>query len=729
MDSIYLEFFETLPKHALVPLIQLVPNKFEIIDTKLLAYVFVQHGILKKKVTDNLKEAADKIVKQQLKTLPSKNETSSELKDMQLSKECEYLIKNFLYFKNKYSETITSDVITTYISYIMISDDKLKCFKFFDDCLYVKEKQNVKDELYLQIYNFAGSNLSEVLKSFGEYLTDPLFYQQYDCSFRDKEIQDTLSILCRLNKCNVILVGNPGVGKTTIVNGICNIIQSPECPKYLQGYNVFALNINKIMSGTTYRGDLEKRLDDVLTELKKQDNVILFIDEIHTLFSKDGELSPVQNVLKPYLTESSKVIGCTTNSEYKTIESDKAFERRFSIVRIEEMSELSTIETIEQCKQKYEEFHNVTISRTMIQRIVSMCSLYIKNRYFPDKAFDILDKSCVRCKLLGREELSVEDVENTVYEFCNINPTSLSIDKINNAQETIKEVIIGQEEAINTAFNCIRRYCIGVNDKRKPIGNLLFVGPTGTGKTELCKQIANKIFTPECFIRFDMSEFMESHSVSKLIGSPPGYVGFNQGGSLTELVKHNPFSVILFDEIEKAHKDVINILLQIMDDGRLTDSFGTTVDFCNCLIVMTSNIGCKEYMNKNTLGFSDSTSRDTSIIKNEINNYFRPEFLNRLTKIIYFNTVTKEVFTTIFDMEFENFIRRYRDVGIELTLPEDVKMWIKSKCFDEKNGVRFVKNKIESLIENELFCNITNDNKNYSFYLTDNKLFCKKGEG
>ena len=225
-----------------------------------------------------------------------------------------------------------------------------------------------------------------------------------------------------------------------------------------------------------------------------------------------------------------------------------------------------------------------------------------------------------------------------------------------------------------------------------------------------------------------MSEFMESHSVSKLIGSPPGYVGFNQGGSLTELVKHNPFSVILFDEIEKAHKDVINILLQIMDDGRLTDSFGTTVDFCNCLIAMTSNIGCKEYMNKNTLGFSDSATRDTSIIKNEINNYFRPEFLNRLTNIIYFNTITKDVFTTIFDMEFENFIRRYMDVGIKLTLPEDVKMWIKSKCFDEKNGVRFVKNKIESLIENELFCNITNDNKNYNFHLTDNKLVCKKGE-
>ena len=703
---------------------QLVPHKFKIIDTNLLAYVFVQHGIIKKKVSDNLKEAAGRIIKQQLK--PLKDVTAIEYQDMELSKECEYLIKNFLYFKNKYRSTITSEVITTYISYIMITDKSLNCYKFFDDCIYVKEKQDVIDELYLNICTFAGATVSEVLKDYGEYLTDPLFYKEYNCSYREKEINETISTLCRMNKCNAILVGNSGVGKTTIVKGICNIIQSPSCPDDLRGYSVFSLNVNKIMSGTTYRGDLEKRLDMIVDELRKQQNTILFIDELHTLFSRDGELSPIQNVLKPYLAETSKVIGCTTNSEYKIIESDKAFERRFSIVRVEEMSIEQTIQTLKDQRKRYEDFHKIKISDSIISYIVNKCSVYIKNRYFPDKAFDILDRSCVRSKLQKCTGLKEEDVDETIYNFCNISPNSLSFERIKSIENDICSSIIGQNHAVKSVCDCLTRYCIGVNNKKKPIGSLLFVGPTGTGKTELCKQISEKVFSEECFIRFDMSEFMESHSVSKLIGSPPGYIGFNKGGTLTELVKHNPFSVILFDEVEKAHKDVVNIMLQIMDDGRLTDSFGTVVDFCNCLIVMTSNLGCKEYMNKNAMGFTDISEKDQGIIKHEIENYFTPEFLNRLTDIIYFNTLTKEAFDTIYENEIKSFINLYEENGINISIDPAANDYIKDHCFDDKNGVRFIKNNIARLMENEIFNNIDKNLKQFNFYVENNILKCER---
>lgn len=705
MESKYYEFFEILPKHALLPLLQVVPHKFDVIDTNLLAYVFVQHGIIKKKVSDNLKECADKIIKQNLKP-PSNKKDPQEYKDMELSDECKHLIDSFIFFKTKYSNTITSEIITTYVSYIMLVDQQLNCFKFFDNCVYVKEKQNVINELQKILNNFVGNSVSEQLLEFGEYLTDPLIYKHYECFSREKEIQETVNTLCRMNKANVVLVGNTGVGKTSIIYGVCNVIQSDKCPLKLRGCNVFSLSINKIMSNTKYRGELESKIDIIVTELKKYNNIILFIDELHSLFGKDEDLVPVQNALKPFLAENSMMIGCTTNKEYKKIEKDKAFERRLCVISVPEMTEEDTYITLKNKKQKYENYHNVKISDDSLKKLISMCSTYIKNRYFPDKAFDILDRSCVLCVNDNRKELLNSDIEKSVYSFCNLNPNKITIKDVDNIEVSINNIIVGQQNAVRSICNCLKRYYIGTNDKRKPIGSLLFVGSTGVGKTELCKQVANNFFTNESFIRFDMSEFMESHSVSKLIGSPPGYVGFNQGGTLTEFVKHNPFSVILFDEIEKAHKDVVNILLQIMDDGRLTDSYGTVVNFCNCLIVMTSNLGCKEYLNKNAVGFSDQKVNDTSIIKNEINRFFSPEFLNRLDDIIYFNTINKNTFNIVFNNELSKFIDRYKENNINIILKDSAVEKLKDICFSEKDGVRFVKNKIQRTLENVIFNNL-----------------------
>ena len=707
MDSKYHEFFDILPKHALVPLMQLVPNKFKQIDTNLLAYIFVQHGVIKKIVSDNLKEAAGKIIKQQLKTNTGDQKTI-DYHDMELSEECTDLINCFLYFKNKYKETVSSEIITAYVSYVMITNTKLKCYPFFDQCLYTKEKDKVRNELRLTLDSFIGNVYSTTLSQYGEYLTDPLLPKYYNCKYRDVEIQELLDVLCRYNKCNAVLVGNPGVGKTSIVKGVCNIIQSSECPKQLRKYNVFSLNLNRIMSGTTYRGDLERRIDEILSELKKQNNIILFIDEMHILFDKDGDYSSLQNVLKPYLVEGSKVIGCTTKSEYKHIEKDKAFERRFSVINVQEMKLQDTISTIKECKHEYEKFHDVEIEDHIAEYIVNRCHDYIKNRYFPDIAFDILDKSCVQCLARKETKVSEEDVNISIFKFCNIQEKTLTINHIRKVQDEINSIVIGQPEAVKSVCNCLKKYLLGVNDKAKPIGNFLFVGPTGTGKTEVCKQFAKKVFTEESFIRFDMSEFMESHSVSKLIGSPPGYVGFYQGGSLTELVKHNPFSIILFDEIEKAHKDVINILLQIMDDGRLTDSFGSTINFCNCIIIMTSNIGCKEYLNKASLGFQSSTEKDNSILRNAITDYFSPEFLNRLNDIIYFNNISDDIFNQVFEKEMKNFINVYTENGITISIDDQVKDKILGDCYNTKNGVRFIRRYIEKTLEPFIFMELEN---------------------
>lgn len=709
MEQKYSEFFDILPKHALLPIIRLVPSKFTQITSDLLAYVFIQQGVVKKIVLDNLKESANRIVKQQLNPV-GKSDNSSDIMSMDVSDECKILLDSFLYFKSRYESTITSDILTAYVTYIMISDQRISCSRFFKDCLYVKEYTNVINSLYSQLSEFIGVTRSDVLIDYGEYLTDPLIYKHYDYYGRKSIVDECIDVLCRYSKANLALVGNAGVGKTSIVYEICNVISSDACPDQLKAYNVFALDVTKLTSGTTFRGDLEKRLDTVISELKDHKNIILFVDEMQYIVGKDSDSKTLQGALKPYLSESSKVIGCTTEEEYKSIESDHAFERRFTKVVVPEMTVDETIDVILNKLNTYIKHHDAYIDDELVKYLVMKCDLCIRNRYFPDKAFDILDKALVMCSHRDNRIVTKDDIDLTINQFCNTRSTN-GIEYVNKAEEDIKSLLFGQDHIIKSVCNYLRRYALHVNDHEKPIANLLFVGPTGTGKTELCIQIAKKFFTDESFIRYDMSEFMEPHSVSKIVGSPPGYVGYDRGGSLTEKVKHNPYSIVLFDEIEKAHKDVVNILLQIMDDGRLTDSFGTTVDFRNCIIVMTSNIGCREYMNKNPLGFSDNMKTDKSIIRKSLMDFFAPEFLNRLDDIMYFNPITSDIFDSIFNKNVKCFIDRYKNEGITLDIDENTLNSLKTLCFNEKNGVRYIKNKIAQKLEPYIFDSISSGNK------------------
>ena len=708
MKSEYVQFFELIPIYATLTLRQVVPSKYDVVDTNLLACVFVQHSLLKKSVIDSLKESAEKYSARVLKRNKDEDCKIAEIADLKLSKECEILINNFIYFKNRYGDKVTSEVATNYVSYILVSNKALLSYQFFDTHLYAKDKDVVYKGLVSCLEPITGIKMSEI-EEFGEYLTDPLIYRHYSCFGRESEIQESIDILCRMCKSNVLLVGESGVGKTSIVYGICNYLQSDKCPDSLKDMIVFQLNVTKLISGTTYRGDLEKRVDSLIDCLKQSKNIILFIDEIHSIFndvsdSSSSKPTSIQNMLKPYMAENSYIIGCTTNREYKVIESDKAFERRFSVVHVGELQNAETIKLLNDKKSMYKNFHNVDIDEDIVKYVTDMCSIYLKNLNFPDKAFDVIDRSCVVCKNDNRDSVTTDDVDTTIYKMSGINPRSKNLQFVKSVESNIKKDILGQDNAIETAMRCLYRYYAGVNDKTKPIGKMLFVGPTGVGKTELCKQLANNFFNSKCFIRYDMSEFMESHSVSKIIGSPPGYVGYNVGGALTDKVQHNPFSIILFDEIEKAHKDVVNILLQIMDDGRLTNSKGDTIDFCNCVIVMTSNLGCKEVTTKTNIGFNSSSN--DSFITDAVNDFFRPEFINRLDDVIMFNKISYEVFEKILEKEIKEKLELYKDHGFNIELNDEDYKKLKDTCYDEKNGVRFIKKKVSDYIEKIVFSDI-----------------------
>lgn len=701
MQDKYIEFFEILPKTTQLSLRMLVPNKYNRLDTNTLACVFILHGILKKCIISQLKECTDRIVNSVTKTVDIDDKKINDFCDIELTEECQLLIDRFNYFKNFYSSKITSEIITAFVSYVMVTDSRLLCYKLFDECIYVNAKVRVKTELESEIKNGLNIRLSSVIKPYGKYMNNPLNPIMYSCFGREDEIQECIDILSRLNKANLILVGNPGVGKTCVVEGICNYLQSDKCPEKLKETYIFQLDVNSLISGTTYRGDLEKRLQDILTELTTYKNIILFVDEIHTMLNKpSGEngSTSIQNVLKPYLCDGLRVIGCTTEQEYMIVEKDKAFERRFSKVVIKELSKEKTVETLISKKYIYENYHSVTICDDVCKTIVRLCDRYMKNKYFPDKAFDVLDVSCVECVKRGSTKVTDKYIATVVEKLSGINTNAFDLTSLGDIERKIRDKIIGQDTAITTLFKYIKKYYIGLNNKTKPIANLLFVGPTGTGKTELCKQFAENVFTPESFIRYDMSEFMESHSISKLIGSPPGYIGYDCGGSLTEKVKHNPFSVILFDEIEKAHKDVINILLQIMDDGRLTDSFGSTIDFCNTVVIMTSNIGCKDFLEKSSLGFNNNSN--SNFITNKIHDFFSPEFINRLDDIVYFNKISDVVFEKILSKELNEIVTNYeKSCNMHIDISNSFVPNVKKDIYDEKNGVRFIRKKLCDMLD------------------------------
>ena len=610
----------------------------------------------------------------------------------------------------------------------------------------------------------------KTLEAFGTNLTQKAREGKIDKLIgRDAEIERMTQILNRRTKNNPVLIGEPGVGKTAIAQGLALRIVAQDVPAKLLDKEIYQIDMTAMVAGTQFRGQFEARMKSLIQECRDNGNIILVFDEIHNIVGAGGDTEHTMNaanILKPALSNGEiQVIGTTTLKEYrKYIEKDAALERRFQSIIVEEPTIDQTIEIMKGIKNYYEEYHHVKVSDNLIRQIVIMSEKYIHDRFLPDKAIDILDEACSKVNLTNKVlvqlqimkneldkikderekaeiideenkeldyekianlksretalinqiaeisqgnielELSVEDVANVIENWTKIPASKISeteATKLLNLEANIHKHLIGQDKAVTAVCNAIRRNRAGLRNKKRP-PSFIFVGPTGVGKTELAKSIASELFGSEdSIIRFDMSEYMESHSVSKLIGSPPGYVGYDDAGQLTEKVRRNPYSLILFDEIEKAHNDVFNILLQILDDGRLTDSQGRTVNFDNTIIIMTSNAGSN--MNTNGIGFNkDENVFVEARIMNALKETFRPEFLNRIDETIVFHELTKPELLQIVDLMLDEIKNELEQKNIHITFSKEVKEYILEKGYDPKYGARPLRRAIQKYIENEL---------------------------
>ncbi len=630
--------------------------------------------------------------------------------------------------------------------------------------------------------NIGSFNQTPTLNQFGTDLTKQAGEGKLDPVIgRTEEIQRVVQILSRRTKNNPCLIGEPGVGKTAVVEGLAEKIIAGDVPETLKNKRVVNVDISSMVAGAKYRGDFEERIKKSLAEVKKVGDVILFIDEIHTIVgagSAEGAVDAA-NILKPLLARGEvQVIGATTLNEYrKYIEKDAALERRFSPVNVGEPTPDETVEILEGIRDKYEAHHNVKITKEAIESAVKLSVRYINDRFLPDKAIDLVDEAASRVKMrnytrpdsikkledkvlsidkekeeavrvqdfekaanlrdkenetkkkLEKEKqkwedrntksvsvLTEEDIADVISSWTGIPVKKLTQDeneKLKNLEKTLHERVIGQNEAVEAVAKAIRRGRVGLKDPNRPIGSFLFLGPTGVGKTELSKALAETLFGNEnAMIRIDMSEYMEPHSVSKLIGSPPGYVGFDEGGQLTEKIRRKPYSVILLDEVEKAHPDVMNMLLQILDDGRLTDAQGRTVNFKNTVIIMTSNIGARLITDKNILGFSndnnknEETQKEYETIKKdvmgELKKQFRPEFINRIDEIIVFHKLNNEDIRKIMDIMLNQLISRLKEQEIDIEIDESVKKLLIEKGVDIKYGARPLKRTIQNILEDKI---------------------------
>lgn len=598
---------------------------------------------------------------------------------------------------------------------------------------------------------------------------------------RKKEIERVIQILSRRTKNNPVLVGEPGVGKSAVVEGLAQMIVKGQVPELLKGKTIFSLDLGGMLAGAKYRGDFEERLKDFLETVKKRGDVIIFIDEIHNLVgagaTSDGNMDAAE-ILKPMLARGEmQTIGATTIDEYrKYIEKDAALERRFQPVTVEQPSVEETVEILKGIRDKYEAHHKVTITDEAIEAAATLSDRYISDRFLPDKAIDLIDEAASRARLdnytappdfkdlqsrldeLENEKknsirkenfdeaakiqseiakikseieeknndwqqkrtktnasIGYEEVANIVAQWTGIPVVKLTqseAEKLMNLEKVLHERVIGQNEAVDATSRAIRRARAGLKDPKRPIGSFIFVGPTGVGKTELAKAIAAAVFGDENqLIRVDMSEYMEKHSVSKLIGAPPGYVGYDENGQLTEKVRRKPYSVVLFDEIEKAHPDVFNVLLQILDDGRLSDSKGRVVDFKNTIIIMTSNVGASAISKMSSMGFAEHVEEKISAtdyermkdrIMDELKNSFRPEFLNRVDDIIVFHRLTESETESICDLMINSLSKRLKEKNITLELTENAKKALVKAGYDNEYGARPLRRAIEHLVEDRL---------------------------
>ena len=622
----------------------------------------------------------------------------------------------------------------------------------------------------------------DVLKKYGQDLVQMARDQKLDPVIgRDNEIRNVIRILSRKTKNNPCLIGEPGVGKTAIAEGLAEKIMQSDVPEQLKNKRVVSVDISSMIAGAKYRGDFEERIKKSLDEVKKAGDVILFIDEIHTIVgagSAEGAVDAA-NILKPLLARGEiQVVGATTTNEYrKYIEKDAALERRFSPVMVQEPSEKDTIKILEGLRDKYEAHHNVKITDEAIKAAVELSARYVNDRYMPDKAIDLIDEASSRVKMqtytkpdsmrvleeeiekLNKEKeeaiatqnfekaaklrdeannkkkeletkqnswkddntkkvmvLKEEDIAKVISTWTGIpvaKITETENEKLRHLEENLHKRVVGQDEAVTSVAKAIRRGRVGLTDPNRPTGSFLFLGPTGVGKTELAKALAEAMFGSEnSIIRVDMSEFMESHSVAKLIGAPPGYVGYDEGGQLTEKVRRKPYSVILFDEVEKAHPDVMNMLLQILEDGRLTDAQGRTVNFKNTIIIMTSNIGARLITDRNKLGFTENNSQEESKQKEyentkkevmaELKKQFRPELINRIDDIIVFHKLDDNNIKKIINIMLEKVTKRLEEQHIKIEIDESVKELIAKKGVDNNYGARPLRRAIQNMLEDKI---------------------------
>jgi ATP-dependent Clp protease ATP-binding subunit ClpA len=531
---------------------------------------------------------------------------------------------------------------------------------------------------------------------------------------REGEIDRVMQIFCRRKKNNPILVGEPGVGKTAIVEGLALKIANSEVPEVLQDAKVYALDMGSLLAGTKYRGDFEKRLKGVISELKEQDNSVLFIDEIHTLVgagSTSGGSMDASNLLKPALARGElKCIGATTYSEFRNFfDKDKALTRRFGKVDVAEPSIEDSFKILKGLQHKYEEYHNIKFSDEALQEAIDLSQKYIHDRFLPDKAIDIIDDIGAHYMLLGKSGKKVEskDVAKLVAKMLKLPAEAVDSDdtkKLKELESNLKKVIISQDSAISSLVSAIKRSYAGLNAPNKPVGSFLFTGPTGVGKSALAIALAETLGIH--FERLDMSEYMEKHAVSRLIGAPPGYVGYEQGGLLTEMIKKNPHTVLLLDEIEKAHPDIMNILLQIMDGAKLTDNNGEVSDFKNVILIMTSNLGTKE---PNVMGFNkDNSTKNDKAVKE----FFSGEFRNRLSAVINFNALSKDDLEKIVKIEIGKLNAQLAGKKVKITLTSSAVKEIAeiaSKGFGARDIARVIDSKIkEQLSDMMLFGELKN---------------------
>ncbi len=531
---------------------------------------------------------------------------------------------------------------------------------------------------------------------------------------RDEEIRRSVQILSRRSKNNPVLIGEPGVGKTAVAEGIAAYIAGSDAPDSMAGKRLVALDLPALLAGTKYRGDFEERVKAVLKDVKKAGDVILFIDEMHTMIgagSAEGAIDAA-NILKPALGRGEvQIIGATTPEEYRRhIEKDAALERRFQPVKIAEPSRSDSLKMLGAVRQSLEKHHGVKISDAALTAAVDLSARYINDRFLPDKAIDLADEAAAHIRVSGGGLVTAEDIAGIVSMWTGIPVANLSADetkRLCNMESILHRRVIGQNEAVTAVSRAIRRGRVGLSDPDRPIGSFLFLGPTGVGKTELCRALAEAVFgESEAMIRLDMSEYMEKHAVSKLIGSPPGYVGYEDGGQLTERVRRKPWSVVLFDEIEKAHEDVWGILLQIMDDGRLTDSAGRVVSFRNTIIVMTSNVGAKSISDgRPRMGFTPDGGDEAQLMRARINEElrrtFKPEFLNRIDETIVFRRLSRAEIRSIAERMLLTVAERFKALGMTLSVPDQVVDFLAERGYDEKYGARPLRRAIRSMIEDK----------------------------